>query len=340
MRRRTKVSTEAASGKIDNEQNFWPSYADMMSSFALILFFLMLLSYLSNIQTGNNLRNTEERLSDTLSRLTIAQAEVDEANAELQDTQNQLNDKENELNEKEAILATVQIRLDEKNAELENTQFVLAQQQATINSQAQYVAEAQVELEKMHGQMEMIVGVRREVLDQIKASIDSVSGNSSRASIGENGSIILNDAVFFDTNKADLKPEALGVLDQLVVVFSRFLSDPENSKYIDSIIISGHTDSDGSDEINRTLSTQRANSVLNYMLTETMLTPYRDYFCAAGYGESRPIAPNDSKENKALNRRIEISITLKDDTVMDIVNDYLQIDVPTAEAIAPEVLIG
>ena len=55
MRRRSKVSTDAASGKIDNEQNFWPSYADMMSSFALILFFLMLLAYLSNIQTGNNL---------------------------------------------------------------------------------------------------------------------------------------------------------------------------------------------------------------------------------------------------------------------------------------------
>ena len=310
MRRRTKVSTEAASGKIDNEQNFWPSYADMMSSFALILFFLMLLSYLSNIQTGNNLRNTEERLSDTLSRLTIAQSEVAEANAELQDTQNQLNDKENELNEKEAILATVQIRLDEKNAELENTQFVLAQQQATINSQAQYVAEAQVELEKMHGQMEMIVGVRREVLDQIKASIDSVSGSSSRASIGENGNIILNDTVFFDTNKWDLKPEALGVLNQLVVVFSKFLSDPENARYIDSIIISGHTDADGPEDNNRTLSTNRANSVLNYMLTETVLTPYSDYFCAAGYGESRPIAPNDTKENKALNRRIEISITL------------------------------
>ena len=258
MRRRTKVSTEAASGKIDNEQNFWPSYADMMSSFALILFFLMLLSYLSNIQTGNNLRNTEERLSDTLSRLTIAQSEVAEANAELQDTQNQLNDKENELNEKEAILATVQIRLDEKNAELENTQFVLAQQQATINSQAQYVAEAQVELEKMHGQMEMIVGVRREVLDQIKASIDSVSGSSSRASIGENGNIILNDTVFFDTNKWDLKPEALGVLNQLVVVFSKFLSDPENARYIDSIIISGHTDADGPEDNNRTLSTNRA----------------------------------------------------------------------------------
>ena len=272
--------------------------------------------------------------------MTIAQSEVAEAYAELQDTQNQLNDKENELNEKEAILATVQIRLDEKNAELENTQFVLAQQQATINSQAQYVAEAQVELEKMHGQMEMIVGVRREVLDQIKASIDSVSGSSSRASIGENGNIILNDTVFFDTNKWDLKPEALGVLNQLVVVFSKFLSDPENARYIDSIIISGHTDADGPEDNNRTLSTNRANSVLNYMLTETVLTPYSDYFCAAGYGESRPIAPNDTKENKALTRRIEISITLKDDTVMDIVNDYLQIDVPNAETVVPEVLIG
>ena len=85
MRRRSRVSTEAAAGKSESgEQNFWPSYADMMSSFALILFFLMLLSYLSNIKTGNSLRNTEERLSDTLSKLMITQAEVSEANAELE----------------------------------------------------------------------------------------------------------------------------------------------------------------------------------------------------------------------------------------------------------------
>ena len=146
MRRRSKVSTDAASGKIDNEQNFWPSYADMMSSFALILFFLMLLAYLSNIQTGNNLRNTEERLSDTLSKLALTQAEYDEANANLMETQNELTNKEAELNEKEITLATLSAQLDELNSALESQKLILATQQEKINAQAQYVSDAQVEL--------------------------------------------------------------------------------------------------------------------------------------------------------------------------------------------------
>lgn len=341
MRRRSKVSTAAAAGKTDNEQNFWPSYADMMSSFALILFFLMLLAYLSNIKTGNSLRSTEESLSATLSQLNIVAAEKDQVEAEkdakeleLSNTKNELQDKQNQLTDAEAAYATVKIRLDAANAELANNQFVLTQLQSTIDTQAQYVADAQVELEKMHGQMETIVGVRKEILDQIKASIDAVSGDSSRASIGENGNIILNDAVFFDTNSSNLKGNSLSVLDQLVTVFTRFLAEPENAKYIDSIIISGHTDSTGTDDINRDLSTARANSVLKYMLDYTTLSQYSDYFCAAGYGSSRPIATNDTPEGRAQNRRIEISLTLKDDTVMDIVNEYLEMDVPDTSEVA------
>jgi chemotaxis protein MotB len=338
MRRRSKVSTDAATGKIDNEQNFWPSYADMMSSFALILFFLMLLAYLSNIQTGNNLRNTEERLSDTLSKLAVTQAEYDEANASLMETQDELTHKEAELNEKEITLATLSAQLDELNAALESQKLVLTQQQAKIDAQAQYVSDAQVELEKMHGQMETIVGVRREILEQIVKSINA-AGGSSRASIGDNGNIVLDNAVFFDTNSADLKPEGYAIVEQLVRVFTRFLSDPENSKYIDSITISGHTDSTGTDEINLDLSTARANTVLKYMLlNHPDIAEYSAYFCAAGYGSSRPIASNTTADGRAQNRRIEISITLKDDTVMDIVNEYLQIDVPDTSD--PEIFIG
>ena len=47
------------------EQGFWPSYADMMSAVALILFFLMLLSYIQNLVTGNDLQNTQEVLAQT-----------------------------------------------------------------------------------------------------------------------------------------------------------------------------------------------------------------------------------------------------------------------------------
>ncbi|MER2151896.1 MAG: OmpA family protein, partial [Candidatus Limivicinus sp.] len=113
----------------------------------------------------------------------------------------------------------------------------------------------------------------------------------------------------------------------------QFLADPENVRYVDSIVISGHTDSTGTDETNRQLSTDRANAVLGYLLTNGggKLQQYASYFCAAGYGETRPVATNDTEAGRAQNRRIEISIILKDDSIMDIVDTYLNIDLP-AEA--------
>ena len=61
------------------EQGFWPSYADMMSAVALILFFLMLLSYIQNLITGNDLQNTQEVLNATKAQVIAAQAEYDKA---------------------------------------------------------------------------------------------------------------------------------------------------------------------------------------------------------------------------------------------------------------------
>ena len=109
-----------------------------------------------------------------------------------------------------------------------------------------------------------------------------------------------------------------------------FLADDENAKYVDSIVISGHTDSTGSDETNRVLSTDRANAVLGYLMEMDggKLDKYASYFCAAGYGKTRPVESNNTKEGRAANRRIEISIILRDDTVMDIVDSYLEINLP------------
>ena len=47
-------------------------------------------------------------------------------------------------------------------------------------------------------------------------------------------------------------------------------------------------------------------------------------------GDTRPVATNDTEEGRAQNRRIEISIILKDETIMDIVKDYLELDLPAA----------
>ena len=58
------------------------------------------------------------------------------------------------------------------------------------------------------------------------------------------------------------------------------------------------------------------------------LNKYAGSFCAAGYGETRPVASNNTDEGRASNRRIEISIILRDDSVMQIVESYLDIDLP------------
>ena len=99
---------------------------------------------------------------------------------------------------------------------------------------------------------------------------------------------------------------------------------------MDTIVIAGHADSTGSAELNRELSSKRANSVLNYLMNTGggRLESYAQYFSASGYGATRPVADNSTPEGRARNRRIEISIILKDDTVLDILDQYLAIEMP------------
>ena len=185
--------------------------------------------------------------------------------------------------------------------------------------------------------MQTIAVLRLSILEQIRDSTVSVMGDASKVSIGDNGNIILSEGVFFDLGSSQIKAGSEPVLNQLVQVFGSFLSDSENAKYVDSIVISGHTDSTGTAAENRVLSTDRANSVLSYLLNAQngALSRYSQYFCAAGYGATRPVADNSTDAGRAANRRIEISMILKDDTVLDIVDSYLELELPSAEAASP-----
>jgi len=83
------------------------------------------------------------------------------------------------------------------------------------------------------------------------------------------------------------------------------------NKYDDTLILlEGHTDATGSDEYNLDLSKQRAQSVSNYLST-LQVNPTR--FTIMGYGESQPIADNESVEGRAQNRRVEVAIYANDD---------------------------
>jgi chemotaxis protein MotB len=328
--RRNYRSRGGVSAAAEGEQGFWPSYADMMSAVALILFFLMLLSYIQNLITGNDLQNTQEVLAETRATLDLTLAQVDEAKSDLEKVTIDLAEAKLTLDEQKGRLEEQNAQLATQKDELAAQDKLLADQKALIGEQEQYLKAANKELLEMRSRMQTIAVLRLSILEQIRDSVVGVMGDASKVTIGDNGSIVLNEGVFFDVGSSAIKPGARPTLDRLVTVFRTFLADSENAKYVDSIVISGHTDASGTDQTNRVLSTDRANAVLSYLMDKDdgKLDEYAQFFCAAGYGKTRPVASNATEAGRAANRRIEISIILRDDTVMDIVESYLDIDLP------------
>ena len=103
----------------------------------------------------------------------------------------------------------------------------------------------------------------------------------------------------FDSGAATIKPDQSALLakvEQAIDIFGGSV-----------ITVEGHTDAFGGDESNLELSQRRADAVRAYLLANMELASYR--ISAMGYGESRPIASNESAEGRARNRRIDLVIS-------------------------------
>ncbi|MGH8027425.1 MAG: OmpA family protein [Pseudoxanthomonas sp.] len=107
----------------------------------------------------------------------------------------------------------------------------------------------------------------------------------------------LPDGVTFDFGKANLKSQFYPALDNVANTLAQY-----NQTIVE---VSGHTDSVGSDAANQTLSVQRANSVGNYLIGKGLV---RERFEIVGFGETQPVASNDTDSGRALNRRVEIRV--------------------------------
>jgi outer membrane protein OmpA-like peptidoglycan-associated protein len=111
------------------------------------------------------------------------------------------------------------------------------------------------------------------------------------------GDVMSFDNIYFASGSADIKPESYTILDSVAIL----LRDNPSAR----VQVAGHTDSDGSESSNQTLSERRAQSVYQYLVNKGIAG---SRLTTVGYGESNPIAANDSAANKARNRRIEFTI--------------------------------
>ncbi len=110
--------------------------------------------------------------------------------------------------------------------------------------------------------------------------------------------------ILFDYDKADVKPAEALKLDQLASVFAKY---PENI-----ITLVGHTDSDGSHAYNQQLSERRAAAIELYLRRKNLNIAS---LTSVGYGETQPVASNETSAGKAQNRRVEIKIAVEPNRV-------------------------
>jgi outer membrane protein OmpA-like peptidoglycan-associated protein len=116
----------------------------------------------------------------------------------------------------------------------------------------------------------------------------------------EIGSVIVLRNIFFDFDKATIRPESANELDRLI----KLLTENPTIK----IELGSHTDSKGSDDYNMKLSDSRSKSVVEYLITHGIPA---DRLTAKGYGETKPIDTNDTDDGRQNNRRTEFKILSK-----------------------------
>ena len=101
--------------------------------------------------------------------------------------------------------------------------------------------------------------------------------------------------LYFEYNSSSILKGSYPILDRLY----NYLDGQKDAKYE----IAGHTDSDGTETDNLTLSNSRAVAVMNYLIEKGISS---DRLMAKGYGESAPVSDNDTDEGRAKNRRTEV----------------------------------
>jgi outer membrane protein OmpA-like peptidoglycan-associated protein len=227
----------------------------------------------SQAQANDAIRQKEQAQSDTANaQAAKAQAEFDASNArtDAAHAQTEAAQAKSDMADSQASSAAA---LSAAQADAEQSR--IAAQQAQASAQ-------QAETDK--------VAMRTRLSEQLNSILQT--RDSAR------GLIVSMSDVLFDTGKYSLKP---GAREKLAKVAGILLAYPGLD-----IQVGGYTDNVGSDEMNQTLSENRAGSVRDYLVQQGVLT---NSVSARGYGNTLPVASNDNSSGRQQNRRVELLVS-------------------------------
>jgi len=134
-------------------------------------------------------------------------------------------------------------------------------------------------------------------MDKQAEELEQELENAKVERVGEGIQITMESGILFGVDSYALKPDAQEELKSMANVLNNY---PDTKIKVD-----GHTDSTGSESYNQSLSERRAKSVSGYLRS---LGISIDRITEQGFGESIPVADNNTVEGRSLNRRVEIGI--------------------------------
>lgn len=213
--------------------------------------------------------------------------------------------------------------------------FALVLMVAMFNMQSSYeesqakIAEKEEALKKQNEMIEEIVGVKAEIISElVKAFKDS---NLNMEVDRQTGAIRFSGGVFFDSNSSEVSNTGEEYLQQFIPKYIGVLLSDQFKGEIAQIIVEGHTDTDGGYLFNLNLSQDRALSVVQKIYDPkfpnfTHKEDLSKIITANGRSYSMPIKNKDGKINADKSRRVEFKFRLKDDELLDKIQDMVKED--------------
>ena len=346
-----------------NEENFWISYADLMAGLLFVFILVIGAIVIKYLYTQNNLEREKQALNlsqEEILNKNSALKKIEDEKARLfyelaqarniyEESQKQLANANTSLDEKaksislniaeieklKALLLEFDLKTKEQtdtneklSAEILNRQNIISLKDEELALLAdKLLVQTQIH-QKMVEEFD-ITKVKIKNLTGIKLNVIAKLREKLGKSINideKSGAIKFSSNILFDQNEYKLKEESK---KELSVVLKKYLNtlvgDKDMRKFIESITIEGHTNSDGSYLSNLALSQQRALAVMQFLYDSNIIDKnlLSAYVNSSGRSSSDLILDKNGAEDKDASRRIEIKFSIKNEEAVKELQNFL-----------------
>ena len=325
-----------------NDENFWISYADLMAGLLFVFILVLGAIVIKYIYTQNNLEKEKLALNQKQEELTDKNEVLNKLNTLIQNLENEktelstqlsksnetINLNNTELQKLKDVLLGYELKDKEKTIELENSKNTITLK----DSELTVLLNKLLEQEKAHqkiveefditkAKIKTLTGIKLNVIKKLKEKL----GKSIHID-EKSGAIKFSSNILFDQNEYKLKEESK---KELSIVLKKYLNtlvgDKEMRKFIESITIEGHTNSDGTYLSNLALSQQRALAVMQFLYDSNIIDKdlLSTYVNSSGRSSSDLILDKTGAEDKDASRRIEIKFAIKNEEAVKELQNFL-----------------